>query len=78
MHLQNFFFVPDPPPPITIPGISDCGSALPVKSFVKAAILLPKAAILLVSIKDHYLLEESGEKSPILWFFDKNIFITGK
>lgn len=51
MHLQIFFFVPDPPPTITIPGISDCGSALPVKSFVKAAISFPKAAILLVRIK---------------------------
>ena len=43
MHLQIFFFVPDPPPPITIPGVSDCGSALPVKSFVKTACnLVPK------------------------------------
>ena len=51
MQLQIFFFVPDPPTPITIPGVSDCGSALPVKSFVKTAISFPKAAILLVRIK---------------------------
>ena len=53
MHLQIFFFVPDPPTPITISGVSVCGLALPVKSFVKAAISFPKATILLVRIKDH-------------------------